>query len=165
MATQENPQHPYAGVDLAGMDAGLPSLLAQVSGESLDGSPVPERNLSARESLLFRFGLLVGLAEWDLAGETLGTLLDTGLLTGPEMERAAAEAGLVRGLPACRHLQAPFEARGLHAPSSVAEAERLCRAAPGLSSAEGATTSVGLTVREVSVLGLGITWGARCWDT
>ncbi|MDA8335522.1 MAG: hypothetical protein M0Z41_11140 [Peptococcaceae bacterium] len=109
--------------------------------------------LTARERPLLRFGLLTGLADWEQAGEVLVSLLDKGLLTGPEVERAAAESAMVKGFPACRHLAPVLAARDLRPPADVSQA------------VEAVQQESSLSEREVFALGLGITWGARCWDT
>jgi hypothetical protein len=166
MTSPQGSAHPFAGIDLAGLDAAFPTLLAQAAADALppDGSPVGE-GLSARERRLFRFGILVGLGEWGLAQESMVSLLDTHLLPGPALEHALAEAAVVKGWPVCVHLGPTLSSRGLYGPASVAEALARVSAAGPAPSPPGATPAGELTDREVFALGLGITWGARCWDT
>lgn len=167
MITPHGPTHPFAGIDLAGLDAAFPTLLAQAAAADAlpaDGSRAGE-GLSARERRLFRFGILVGLGEWGLAREAMVSLLDTRLLPGPALEHALAEAAVVKGWPVCVHLEPAMSSRGLHGPASVADALARVSAAGPAPSVPGATPVGRLTDREVFALGLGITWGARCWDT
>jgi|GEM_PF-3907003 len=161
MAAELKPEHPFAAVDLKGMDQGFPALLARAAGADRSGREGRSTagNLSARERRLFRFGLLAGLGEWALAAEAMASLLAEGLLTGPEVERAAAEAALVKGWPACVHLKPGLEDLGLLGPADVAGA------LAAIEASNRANPEGGLSEREVFSLGLGLTWGARCWDT
>jgi hypothetical protein len=160
-------EYPYAHVDLAQMDHNFPALLAHAveleQGERNTGANGP--GLSVRETRLFRVGLLVGLGEWDLARGGVDALLDDGILNGAEMSLMAAEAVHVKGWTACMHLGPVLAARGLRAPGSVAEAVEVVEQTNSLAAGEGPSSCAGLTGREIFALGLGITWGARCWDT
>jgi len=164
---EKEPGHPFYGVDVARLDADLPALLAYASeqGLSLEEQLAGREGLTARERRLFRLGVLVGLGEWNLVSEAVGSLVDEGTLTDSEAERALAEAGMVKGWLACVYLRPALEQRGLNAPASVAEAVAVARATPVVAPAARAAGATGLTERELFALGLGIAWGARCWDT
>jgi hypothetical protein len=162
MTPDPTPLHPFADVDLTALDVAFPALLAHSDAHppSHDG-----RILSDRERHLLRFGLQLGAGEWVLAADTLMGTLDAGLLTTTNVEEAVAEAAVVRGVPVCVHLGPILAGRGLHGPGSVADAVAVRRAAPIAAPPLATSSPARLTDRELFALGLGITWGARCWDT
>lgn len=160
MTTGSRFEHPFEGVDVAKLDENFPSILAQATGSGSDEREEKKRGeagLTKREKEIFRLGVLTELGEWDLAGRAIVSLMEAKMITGPEAERAAAEAVFVRGLPALVHLGPVLRACGLHNPSNVAEAIDAVLAIP--------VANMRLTQREIFALGLGLTWGARCWDT
>lgn len=167
MERAKEPGHPYCSVDLAKLDAALPSLLAYAAkpGLTITEQLAGCEGLSRREKWLFRLGLLIGHEDWSLAREVVDAMLQGRLLTGSEVERVAAEVVLVEGWLACYHLLPLLRARGLSSPASVAEAAERTRAAPAITLADRAAGVQGLSERELFALGLGLTWGAKCWDT
>jgi hypothetical protein len=148
--------HPFANVDLPRLDRDFAGLLAHAAkpGHDPAAGPAPRPGLSAREKGLFRVGLLAGHRDWGLAAEALGDLLAQGRLTKAEAERAVTEAAVVKGWAVCRHLGPALSGHGLRVPASVGEAV-----------AGRSASSPGLTEREIFALGLGLSWGAKCWDT
>jgi hypothetical protein len=167
MGTKDEPKNPYSGVDIVGLDASFLSLVERSSrsGDEAPGEPPSRAVLSIRERRLFRFGILVGLGEWDLASDTICSFFSERLLTGPDLEQAVAESAIIKGWPVCAHLGRPMKAVGLGGPASVAEALRAVRGSSDATSSLGSMPAGKLTEREIFALGLGITWGARCWDT
>jgi hypothetical protein len=159
VATEKHP-HPYAAVDITGLDTAFPELLALAKQSGLNRT-----NAVAREKRLFRFGLLAGQAEWELARRALEAMLAEKVLDGPQALRAAQETAIVRGLPACAALLPVLSAHGLSGPQSVHEALTAVRAYSLRQTPTRDACGHALTEREVFALGLGITWGARCYDT
>lgn len=164
MADRSGHEHPYAAIDLPQLDRGFLSLLAYAAEGGRDRHEGTGQGLRIGEKLLFRFGIFVGQAEWELASQTVDSLIQNSVLSGAEVECAAAEAVMIKGVSACVHLGPALQAHGLRGPASVAEGVERAQAVAGIPTTSGSGES-GLTEREVFALGLGVTWGARCWDT
>lgn len=141
--------HPFARVDIAALDDAFPDLLAQAGQEGDMGG------LTRRERLVFRFGLMVGHGEWDMARQALAA---SGGLPAGAAVRAFAEAAVVLGRPVVDHLGPSLRDLGLGVPPSLPEALAASRSAIRNGPDD-------LSLREAYALGLGVTWGARCWDT
>ncbi len=165
--TEPQSKHPYAGVDIARLDTNFISLLEYAARPDYRGEEkdAPGQRLSLREQQLFRFGVFAGLAEWTSASDLMGSLVGDGIISRTEAERALLELALVKGLPACGRLQPSLNSLGLHVPADVMEAAKAVQALRDASPVSPTSSDPGLTEREVFALGLGITWGARCWDT
>ena len=163
MADRSGLEHPYSTIDIPRLDRGFLALLAYAAENGRDRHEASGQGLRIGEKGLFRFGIFVGESEWELAGQVLDSLIRDGVLSGPETERAVAEAVMIKGMSACVHLEPVLRANGLRGPGSVAAAVEQAQAARG-APASGSGESV-LTEREIFALGLGVTWGARCWDT
>jgi hypothetical protein len=165
--TEQQNKHPYAGVDIAGLDDNLVSLLEYAArpDDTAEKGNAPGQGLSHRERGLFRFGMFAGLGEWDLARDAIGSLLKDRAVSSTEAERALVEATLVKGVTVSIHLRAPLVSLGVGAPADTLEAAKAVKAERKAGSKTQATPGAGLTERDLFALGLGITWGVRCWDT
>jgi hypothetical protein len=165
--TEFDPRNPYASIDLKRLDKDFAALLRySAASEQPDAAKARSgEGLTGRERRLFRFGILVGLGEWEIAQSVLFALIDDGLLANADAERAVSEAARIKGLPVCVHLVPQLAARGLQGPGSVAEAVAAINASQASYPNRDEDFDAGLTERETFVLGLGVTWGARCWDT
>ncbi|MBF0530244.1 MAG: hypothetical protein HQK55_13425 [Deltaproteobacteria bacterium] len=159
--------HPYVGVNISQLDQDFFSLLVHADGMHLDKGKehVPGEGLSARETRLFQFGVLVGQGDWPLARQVIGSAIDEGLVTGPEAERAVNESVLIKGGPACFHLTPALTERGLHGPASILEAVTSIKALNELTPTSESVPEKRLSERETFALGLGVSLGARCWDS
>ncbi len=152
MAGEIKQQHPYEGVDLLQLDEKFLSLLTIAAGPGRSAG----EGLTNREKVLFRFGLLTARGEWELAYGAIRDGLDRGIVTVPDADRAMVEAVYVDGLPVSTHLGPKLSECGVRVPADVMEAAKAFRAG---------TPNAHLTEREIAALGLGLAWGARCWDT
>ena len=159
--------HPYEGIDLVRLDEMYPSLLERGADFDAGRKEVPAQGmgLCTREKLLFRFGILSGLGEWEIAGGMLSSALESGLMSGREVERAAAECAYVMGMRASFHLGPILSSFGLHGTASPMEVLEMVRSLGDSANAGERMPSGGLDERELFALGLGVTWGAGCWDT
>lgn len=163
----EQHRHPFAAVDLARLDKGFAFLLAHAARSGKDESKTDARGegLTYRERRLFHFGMFVGLGEWSMAGDTIGSLVDGGVITSSEAERALMESVLVKGLPVSVHLTATLAGRRLNVPANTMQAVSAVEASKEETGKSATGSEPKLSEREVFALGLGIAWGTRCWDT
>ncbi len=154
MNTKPKPQHPYANVDLTRLDNEFPLLVEQATREDI----APKEDMAAagrltrREKRLFQFGMMVGHSEWDLAAGFIEELRSEKMAGQAFLEAASIRGSLVLG-----RLGPAFKTHGLPVPANMPEVIKAVRAPAG--------TPSRLTERESFALGLGITWGAKCWDT
>jgi hypothetical protein len=154
MKTEPKLPHPFENVDLARLDNEFPMLLEQASREdiALKEDVGDAGQLTRRERRLFQFGMMVGHSEWELAAGFI-----EGLRSENMAVQAFLEAALIRGNLVLTRLGPAFKASGFLVPANMPEVIKILQAPSG--------TSSGLSNRESFALGLGITWGAKCWDT
>ncbi len=157
-----NTAHPFAGVDIAGLDQGHAALLAGAVGLLPDAAP--SQGLEPRERWLFRLGALAGKGEWSLALDLLDAALTSGILDPGQALRAAQEAVHVLGWPTLARLGPFLSDRGLAPVQDLSDPAAALLGWTGLNPVHGQTGRT-LTEREVFAEGLGLTWGARCWET
>ncbi|MBE3587928.1 MAG: hypothetical protein IMW93_05135 [Thermoanaerobacteraceae bacterium] len=122
--------------------------------------------LTQREMLILRLGDIIGQGQWDVVRDRLKEL--GALCSADELWRMFAEVVLIRGEPArcslSEILEELYPGQGWRKKDSVQLIE-FARQGPGISVAERAEGRRGLTGRELSLLGIGISFGARCWYT
>lgn len=164
---EQHCRHPYEEVDIARLDSSFASLLAYAArpDERNPEGSAPAEALTPRERQLFRFGMFVGLGEWGMAGETICSMVNESTLSGSEAEHALIESTLVKGLMVSIHLRAHLAARGLSVPVDTLGAVKAFEASRETGPKSETGSEPQLNEREVFALGLGITWGSRCWDT
>lgn len=154
MNTKPKAQHPYANVDLSRLDNEFLFRVEQGTREDV----VPEEDVAAagrltrREKRLFQFGMMVGHSEWELAAGFIEEL-QSEKIAG----QAFLEAAFISGSLVLSRLGPAFKTHGIPVPANMPEVIKAVRSPSG--------TPSRLTERESFALGLGITWGAKCWDT
>lgn len=145
-------RHPFERVDIAGLDADYAGLLARAAELDTDR----DGGLTRAEALLFRAGLLAGEAQWALAGRELAAGAE--ILTAAQLGHALAETALIRGAPALEELGPRLaEFLDISPPTDLPGALALA--------AEATCGGRALDERQAFALGLGVSWGARCWET
>jgi hypothetical protein len=140
--------HPFAKVDLAHLGEKFLGLVEQARAQEESGANA----LTKRERQLCQFGLLVGHGEWDLARDCLKEFQNAGMA-----QQAFIEAAHIRGSLVLSRLGLSLDQQGLEVPSDMPEVVKTIKRY-----LHGAGN---LTVRESFALGLGLTWGAGCWNT
>lgn len=128
----------------------------------LDG----REGLTGREMLCLRLGVLVGLKQWEVVRHRLS---ETSLsFSSGELWHLLAEVALIAGEVGRYHLSALLEelrpGKGWAQEGHSALIDR-AKQTNGISTAERVKGVDGLTQRELALLGLGISFGARCWYT
>lgn len=125
-----------------------------------------KEGLTGREMFCLRLGVLVGLKQWEVVRYRLIEMIPS-FSTG-ELWRLSAEVALVAGEVGRHHLSALLEelqpGQGWAKEEHCSLIDR-ARQINGISSTEHCTGMDGLTKRELALLGLGISFGARCWYT
>ncbi|MBE3586022.1 MAG: hypothetical protein IMW94_07675 [Thermoanaerobacter sp.] len=134
-----------------------------VSEEELLGG---KEGLTRREMLCLRLGVAVGQGEWLVVRERLEEL--DGLCSVAELWRLFAEVVLIRGeigrrnlVPLLKELHPGEDWEG----KDPGELIDLARQVEGISLTDRCNGQKGLTERELALLGIGISFGARCWYT
>lgn len=131
---------------------------------SEDEQKAGQEGLTRKEMLCLRLGVDVGQGDSELVRARLAELAS--LCSQGELKRVLAEVVLIRGERGRLLLLAPLEESMPGAGwsnLSPADLIELAREEKGVSLRERTTGLETLTHRELSLLGIGITFGARCW--
>jgi len=128
----------------------------------LDG----EKGLTKKEMLFLRLGIGVGQVDREMIHNRLQDLAP--LCTPKEALRMFAEAVLLRGetvrLKLVSLLGERYPGYGWHEKFPVDLIE-LVRKEEGISLEDRCAGKKGMTKRELALMGIGVTFGARCWYT
>ena len=143
--------NPYRNVDLNKMDSSFRSLVAS----SYNGAGGGETPLSQAERATFRVGLLLGGKAWDSADREIKDALARGRLTRDDLGRILEHDLVLMGASVEEHLQRLGGVHGVALPSMHEAVTAWAETAHGDMD----------RARFQFVLGLGITWGAGCWDS
>lgn len=138
-----------------------------------EGSFVSEQDLAAgkegltrREMLCLRLGVLVGLKQWEVVRYRLIELITS--FSTDDLWRLLAEVALSTGEVGRYHLSVlleelrPGQGWAKEGHCSLLD---LARQRNGVLPTKHLTVEDSLTQRELALLGLGISFGARCWYT
>lgn len=145
---EERPAPPFSRVDMAALDreyAGLVAHASQVTGYGGTLSPLERR--------LYGWGILAGEGQ-ELAARELEALVDRAGLSLDKARHALLDCARIRGQAMLSLFRPVLEARGVTAPTTLSDVLTAMDAQPSA-----------LSVREAFALELGLSWGARCWDT